>query len=283
VADPFCLTFSATVIDHTSTTRFRGGHCNSGSDSPEEMEGTQKAIVVISAASSGESSSNIQSDSRFCHCDVTHLCENYQQQLDTLPTESFHECYILSTIPTDDMLASILRILKSNGKLLLEKQIPDRETGQNLCSDLQIAGFVDTMAAKDPASGERFVVCQKPSWAMNETAAISLPESVTSKWKMNLNDLSEGDLVDENELLDDGITAPVNAPCGEASARKRACKNCSCGFAEELEAEATATKKSACGSCYKGDAFRCGSCPYLGQPAFEPNSHKVVLAGTDDL
>lgn len=247
------------------------------------MEGTQKAIVVISAASSGESSSNIQSDSRFCDCEVTHLCENYQQQLDTLPTETFHECYILSTIPTDDMLASILRILKSNGKLLLEKQIPDRETGQNLCSDLQIAGFVDTMAAKDPASGERFVVCQKPSWAMNETAAISLPESVTSKWKMNLNDLAEGDLVDENELLDDGITAPVNAPCGEASARKRACKNCSCGFAEELEAEATATKKSACGSCYKGDAFRCGSCPYLGQPAFEPNSHKVVLAGTDDL
>lgn len=247
------------------------------------MEGSQKAIAVISGAPSGEPSAAIHSDPRFSNCEVTHLSDNYQQQLDALADESFDECYIVSVIPTDEMFASILRILKAKGRLLLEKQIPDRETGQNLCSDLQIAGFVDTMAAKDPTSGERFVVCQKPSWAMNETAAISLPAAVTSKWKMDLNDLAESDLVDENELLDDGITAPVNAPCGEASARKRACKNCSCGLAEELEAEAVVTKKSACGSCYKGDAFRCGSCPYLGQPAFEPNSNKVVLAGTDDL
>jgi anamorsin len=243
------------------------------------MEG-QKVIVVISA---GESSSTIQSDTRFSQCQVTHLFENYQQQLNVLTADSCDECYIISAIPTDDMLASILRILKSKGKLLLEKQIPDRETGQNICSDLQIAGFLDTMAAKDPGSGERFVVCQKPSWAINEAATISLPENVSSKWKMDLNDLAESDLVDENELLDDGITTPINASCGEASARKRACKNCSCGFAEELEVEAAVMKKSACGSCYKGDAFRCGSCPYLGQPAFEPNSNKVVLTGTDDL
>ncbi|XP_059191828.1 anamorsin [Centropristis striata] len=116
----------------------------------------------------------------------------------------------------------------------------------------------------------------------------ALDPNTVQMWTLSANDMDDDDvdLVDSDALLDeDDLKKPdpasLKAPgCGGA-AKKKACKNCSCGLAEELEQESkgkpkTNLPKSACGSCYLGDAFRCASCPYLGKPAFKPGE-KIVL------
>jgi len=113
-----------------------------------------------------------------------------------------------------------------------------------------------------------------------------------------VDDMVDSDLVDEDALLDNDFqqTEDISSSkfdCGELSSggKKRACKDCTCGLAErqidddaQMTVEDKIVRSSACGSCYKGDAFRCASCPFLGKPAFEPGSERVVLAtGVDDI
>ncbi|KAM8860588.1 anamorsin isoform 1-T3 [Synchiropus picturatus] len=109
-------------------------------------------------------------------------------------------------------------------------------------------------------------------------------------WMLSATDMNDEDvdLLDSDALLDEEDLkkpdpASLKAPsCGSGAAKKKACKNCTCGLAEELEQESKGSQKSslpksACGSCYLGDAFRCASCPYLGMPAFKPGE-KILLA-----
>lgn len=130
------------------------------------------------------------------------------------------------------------------------------------------------------------------------------PSATTNKvWKLDVDD--DDEMINADDLLDEEDkqkpTSESLRVCSTTGKRK-ACKDCSCGLAEELDAEAkgqkvdpTPTQKSSCGSvrmptfqfnyrksnlncfqCYLGDAFRCSTCPYLGLPAFKPGE-KIQL------
>ncbi|CAB4384757.1 unnamed protein product [Rhizophagus irregularis] len=142
------------------------------------------------------------------------------------------------------------------------------------------------------------VVVKKPVYEIGASFTLPFAKKVqnvngtankVSVWSLSVDD--DDELEDENNLLDESdLIKPDKStlirPDCETSGKRKACKNCSCGFAEELEKESkAAAPTSSCGSCYLGDAFRCSTCPYLGMPAFAPGE-KVVLGGNmmqDDI
>ncbi|CAD2222149.1 hypothetical protein AGDE_03133 [Angomonas deanei] len=96
-------------------------------------------------------------------------------------------------------------------------------------------------------------------------------------------------IADEDALLTEEDRAQKTAaPREDCTTRRRACKNCVCGRAE-LEAKGIFNDDmqpppGGCGNCAKGDAFRCATCPYRGQPAFDNTEDgKVKLNLTDDI
>lgn len=140
-----------------------------------------------------------------------------------------------------------------------------------------------------------------------------------------LEDLDD-EIIDEDTLLsDEDLKRPVKIrmclPCSsflisanlrltaaeckpKAGKRRRACKDCTCGLAQKLDAEDKAKRTNAdsalsslklgaddlaevdftvkgkvgsCGNCSLGDAFRCDGCPYIGLPAFKPGEEVRLL------
>ena len=95
----------------------------------------------------------------------------------------------------------------------------------------------------------------------------------------------EYDLDFEEQLL---TKEDKEKPTYSENVKRQPCANCNCGLKEELESTVVvdmADKKSGCGNCSLGDAFRCASCPYLGMPAFKPGQD-IKLTGMfaeDDL
>lgn len=118
----------------------------------------------------------------------------------------------------------------------------------------------------------------------------------------------DDELIDEDDLItEEDMARPVIQPeeCKpKAGKRRRACKDCTCGMKEKLEAEDAAKRANAdkalnslkldaddlaevdftvqgkvgsCGNCALGDAFRCDGCPYIGLPAFKPGEEVRLL------
>ncbi|KAI0268362.1 cytokine-induced anti-apoptosis inhibitor 1, Fe-S biogenesis-domain-containing protein [Gloeopeniophorella convolvens] len=200
----------------------------------------------------------------------------------------------------------------------------------SLPSELTLAGF-HVLTTTMPSDGT--LIAQKPSHTAgasfslkSKTASPSLTAALPRRSiasKKAIWDLSapRGATIDAESLLTDADRARPAAcepikPGGVR--RKKACKGCTCGLAEEEEAElqqglakivlldgsetgntsevtlsekerllkaARAAPKatSSCGSCFLGDAFRCAGCPYLGLPAFNPGEKVEIDFGMDDI
>jgi anamorsin len=212
--------------------------------------------------------------------------------------------------------ADLLRLLSAAGKAMspsatihlreLNTVLNDNDAVDNA---LLFAGFVDV--TRSTLRGHIVVEARRPSWQNGasdpllesknvQTSASSSSSSssggaVVAAWTLDDDDLLDDDieLYDDSAFLDADDLAqpqvPSEADCGVGEGKRTACKNCSCGLAEELERKgddenndtnnsSSEAPASSCGNCYLGDAFRCSTCPHLGKPAFKPGGEvKLIL------
>jgi len=191
--------------------------------------------------------------------------------------------YTSSFVHSDDLLKELSRILKPKGVLAIRESIDKEGDFSNQLAKIKLNGFL--LKEKEPrVVGEKAceIIAEKPNYEIGSSVKLSFAKPASNVWKVDADE--EEDLIDEDNLLDeDDILKPQAASLKVCSTtgKRKACKDCSCGLAEELRGEAAAKDqpKSSCGNCYLGDAFRCASCPYVGMPAFKPGE-KIVLPET---
>uniref|UniRef100_A0A915KKK8 Anamorsin homolog n=1 Tax=Romanomermis culicivorax TaxID=13658 RepID=A0A915KKK8_ROMCU len=180
-------------------------------------------------------------------------------------------------------LAQLSSLLKPGAPIFVFSFDNKNEICEKISKELKFAGFVsiEKLDLKDYG----ILIAHKPSYEIGHKDAAKISSKVSTKvWSLNTNDLADEDLINEDDLLEEeDFVKPrfSNArECGTATAqKKKACKNCTCGLAEELAGQEMMDKpKSSCGSCYLGDAFRCSTCPYLGLPPFKPGEDVTLSA-----
>ncbi|XP_065858021.1 anamorsin homolog isoform X2 [Euphorbia lathyris] len=190
--------------------------------------------------------------------------------------------------PDDMLVKEVMRVLKPGGTVLICQNLQSAaEETDKTERKLLLAGFLEAQGLQLKSVGrpgvQSFGVrAKKPSWKIGSSFAIK--KSTKASIKVQIDD----DLIDEDSLLTEEDLKkpqlPTVSDCEVGSTRK-ACKNCTCGRAEEeekvklgLTMDQLNNPQSACGSCGLGDAFRCSTCPYKGLPAFKLGE-KVSLSG----
>ncbi|GAB9476445.1 Anamorsin isoform x1 [Globisporangium polare] len=200
-------------------------------------------------------------------------------------------------------LDALAPVVKAGGALHVYIADASEDKKSSILMALMIGGFVEA-ADSDATDGAAFFPeftnarcfsSKKPAFESGAALSLSLGKKTTTtaqplkKWTVLADEFDNADdddeIIDEDTLLDDTdevLQAAKNDCAPGVGGKKRACKNCTCGLKDEEDQPVVSDKDleqmvSGCGNCFKGDAFRCGSCPFLGKPAFKPGMEKVLL------
>ncbi|XP_039027395.1 anamorsin homolog isoform X2 [Hibiscus syriacus] len=191
--------------------------------------------------------------------------------------------------PVDELYAETFRVLVPGGVLVVygSSQSGTNEVMSAIERRLLLAGFSEGNRFYLKSGAQSFgVKAKKLSWKIGSSFAIK-KKMVKNPLKIEMDD--DSDLIDEDSLLtEEDLKKPQLPPVGdcEVGTTRKACKNCTCGRAEqeekvqklELNMDQLNNPQSACGNCGLGDAFRCSTCPYKGLPPFKLGE-KVSLSG----
>ncbi|CAK9184523.1 unnamed protein product [Ilex paraguariensis] len=196
--------------------------------------------------------------------------------LGLLPVDSSYVDILISIcrspeFPGDELFEEISRVLKPGGMILIHptsQSATGNMTTSSVERKLLLAGFLDvqvvlmTQVVPSEVVQSFGITAKKPSWKIGSSFIIK--KASTNLPKVHIDD--DVDLIDEDSF----------GACEVGSTRK-ACKNCTCGRAEEekkveklgLTMDQLDNPQSACGSCGLGDAFRCSTHPHKGLPPFK--------------
>jgi len=197
-----------------------------------------------------------------------------------------------------NLFFQVFRVLRGDGTFACYEPLEHRtfQDSEQLKANLTLAGFLNPTITMSGSWIQ--VMAKKPAWEQGTSQGIKIKKKMAPKvqpvveWKMEITDdlMDENDLVRESDLVKPDMEK-IRSDCGAGKQGGRACKNCTCGRAEQeakekaeggpkskltLEMLENPGIESSCGSCALGDAFRCAGCPYRGLPVFKPGE-KITL------
>lgn len=181
--------------------------------------------------------------------------------LDSIIPSSFTNVLSKSQAFSEDDFAILIRLLKPNGKLTIEKNPTKDCTTGSLVSNLKLNGFVNVSESLDQ------IVAFKPNYEVGSAVKLDFgvgnkqnsQKVATKTWTIAADeDDDDAELIDDDELLDEEDMIkpdPSTLRVCETTKKRKACANCTCGLADELEQEAienikknTQNAQSSCGN-----------------------------------
>jgi hypothetical protein len=202
----------------------------------------------------------------------------------------------------------VFNVLTPSMKASAQLQLQDGPFLPNEGREAILAGLVEKNGAFEKPQYQGAAVPLR--FGLNKKKNKVAPEPVKVESVGFVDNYDDDELIDEDDLLaDEDLGKPVQQPADcqpeTAKKRRRACKDCTCGLAAQLEAEDAERREKAnadlnvlklntdelndevdftvqgktgsCNSCSLGDAFRCEGCPFIGLPAFKPGEEVRIM------